>query len=67
MPGQDVFYQLGLRQGIVKRQNCPTRNPGQTAHALSFEQDPWKERIETPQLKKEFNTIKIVQIEEATV
>ena len=36
-------------------------------YALSFEQDPWKERIETPQLKKEFDTIKVVQIEEATV
>jgi len=35
--------------------------------ALSFEQDPWKERIETPQLKKEFDTIKVVQLEEATV
>lgn len=36
-------------------------------YALSFEQDPWKQRIETPQLKKEFDTIKIVQLEEATV
>lgn len=36
-------------------------------YALSFEQDPWKERIETPQLKKEFDTIKVVQIEEASV
>ena len=36
-------------------------------YALSFEQDPWKERIETPQLKKEFDTIKVVQLEEATV
>lgn len=36
-------------------------------YALSFEQDPWKERIETPQLKKEFDTIKVVQIKEATV
>ncbi|HBZ95217.1 MULTISPECIES: nitrite reductase large subunit NirB [unclassified Pseudomonas] len=36
-------------------------------YALSFEQDPWKERLETPQLKKEFDTIKVVQIEEATV
>ncbi len=36
-------------------------------YALSFEQDPWKQRIETPQLKKEFDTIKVVQIEEATV
>ena len=36
-------------------------------YALSFEQDPWKERIETPQLKKEFDRIKVVQLEEATV
>jgi nitrite reductase (NADH) large subunit len=36
-------------------------------YALSFEQDPWKERLETPQLKKEFDTIRVVQIEEATV
>ena len=36
-------------------------------YALSFEQDPWKQRIETPQLKKEFDPIKVVQIEEATV
>jgi nitrite reductase (NADH) large subunit len=36
-------------------------------YALSFEQDPWKERIETPQLKKEFDRINVVQIEEATV
>ncbi|WP_277374556.1 nitrite reductase large subunit NirB [Pseudomonas sp. AA-38] len=36
-------------------------------YALSFEQDPWKQRIETPQLKKEFDTIKVVQLEEATV
>jgi nitrite reductase (NADH) large subunit len=36
-------------------------------YALSFEHDPWKQRIETPQLKKEFDTIKVVQIEEATV
>ncbi|HBX57931.1 MAG TPA: hypothetical protein DEH10_21500, partial [Pseudomonas sp.] len=35
--------------------------------ALSFEQDPWKERIETPQLKKEFDRISVVQVEEATV
>ncbi|CAM3825524.1 MULTISPECIES: nitrite reductase large subunit NirB [Pseudomonadaceae] len=36
-------------------------------YALSFEQDPWKERIETPQLKKEFDRINVVQLEEATV
>jgi nitrite reductase (NADH) large subunit len=36
-------------------------------YALSFEQDPWKERIETPQLKKEFDPIKVVQLEEANV
>ncbi len=35
-------------------------------YALSFEQDPWKQRIETPQLKKEFDTIKVAQLEEAT-
>ena len=35
--------------------------------ALSFEQDPWKERIEQPLLKKEFEPIKVVQLEEATV
>ncbi|SDG29354.1 assimilatory nitrite reductase (NAD(P)H) large subunit precursor [Pseudomonas benzenivorans] len=33
--------------------------------ALSFEQDPWKERIETPALKKEFDRIAVTQIEEA--
>jgi nitrite reductase (NADH) large subunit len=32
--------------------------------ALSFEQDPWQERIVTPQLKKEFEPINVVQIEE---
>ncbi|QVM87319.1 NAD(P)/FAD-dependent oxidoreductase [Pseudomonas lalucatii] len=36
-------------------------------YALSFEQDPWKERIETPNLKKEFDRINVVQLEEATV
>ncbi|QMV61237.1 nitrite reductase large subunit NirB [Pseudomonas berkeleyensis] len=36
-------------------------------YALSFEQDPWKQRIETPQLKKEFDPIKVVQLEEATL
>jgi nitrite reductase (NADH) large subunit len=36
-------------------------------YALSFEQDPWKQRIETPQLKKEFAPIKVVQLEEATL
>ncbi|MDN5517249.1 MAG: nitrite reductase large subunit NirB [Pseudomonas sp.] len=36
-------------------------------YALSFEQDPWKQRIETPQLKKEFEPIKVVQLEEAGV
>ncbi|MDM8350704.1 nitrite reductase large subunit NirB [Pseudomonas sp. sp1636] len=35
--------------------------------ALSFEQDPWKERIEQPQLKKEFDRIVVTQIEEASV
>src|SRR5690606_12238849 len=35
--------------------------------SMSFEQDPWKERIETPQLKKEFDRISLVQLEEATV
>ncbi|WP_296127032.1 nitrite reductase large subunit NirB [Pseudomonas sp. Ga0074129] len=35
--------------------------------ALSFEQDPWKERIEQPLLKKEFEPIKLVQLEEATL
>lgn len=35
--------------------------------SLSFEQDPWKERIEQPQLKKEFDRIAVVQVEEATV
>ncbi|QLC72544.1 NAD(P)/FAD-dependent oxidoreductase [Pseudomonas sp. LPB0260] len=36
-------------------------------YALSFEQDPWKERIETPNLKKEFDRINVVQLEEASV
>ena len=36
-------------------------------YALSFEQDPWKERIETPNLKKEFDRIAVVQLEEASV
>ncbi|UTW07600.1 nitrite reductase large subunit NirB [Pseudomonas benzenivorans] len=36
-------------------------------YALSFEQDPWKERIETPNLKKEFDRITVVQLEEASV
>jgi nitrite reductase (NADH) large subunit len=36
-------------------------------YALSFEQDPWKERIEQPQLKKEFDRIAVVQVEEASV
>jgi nitrite reductase (NADH) large subunit len=35
--------------------------------ALSFEQDPWRERIEQPLLKKEFEPIKLVQLEEATL
>jgi len=35
--------------------------------ALSFEQDPWKERIEQPLLKKEFEPIKLMQLEEATL
>ncbi len=35
-------------------------------YALSFEQDPWKERIETPQLKKEFDRINVVQVEEVS-
>jgi nitrite reductase (NADH) large subunit len=35
--------------------------------SLSFEQDPWKQRIEQPQLKKEFDRIAIMQIEEAHV
>ena len=36
-------------------------------YALSFEQDPWKERIETPVLKKEFDRIPVVAVEEAAV
>ena len=32
--------------------------------ALSFEQDPWKERLEQPQLKKEFDRIAVTQLEE---
>ena len=32
--------------------------------ALSFEQDPWKERIATPALKKEFERIAVTQVEE---
>ncbi|KFX69434.1 nitrite reductase [Pseudomonas taeanensis MS-3] len=36
-------------------------------YALSFEQDPWKERIEQPQLKKEFDRIAVAQVEEASV
>ena len=35
--------------------------------ALSFEQDPWKERIEQPQLKKEFDRINVAQLEETAV
>ncbi|CAD5110178.1 nitrite reductase large subunit NirB [Zestomonas carbonaria] len=35
------------------------------SYALSFEQDPWKERIETPQLKKEFDRIPVKQLETA--
>ncbi|MCO3856126.1 NAD(P)/FAD-dependent oxidoreductase [Pseudomonas aeruginosa] len=31
--------------------------------ALSFEQDPWKQRIEQPQLKKEFERIPLKQLE----
>lgn len=31
--------------------------------ALSFEQDPWKERLEQPLLKKEFEPIHVKQLE----
>ncbi|UOP11607.1 nitrite reductase large subunit NirB [Pseudomonas palleroniana] len=31
--------------------------------SLSFEQDPWKERLEQPQLKKEFEVIPVKQLE----
>uniref|UniRef100_UPI00141AAED0 hypothetical protein n=1 Tax=Pseudomonas aeruginosa TaxID=287 RepID=UPI00141AAED0 len=31
--------------------------------ALCFEQDPWKQRIEQPQLKKEFERIPLKQLE----
>ncbi|SFM73606.1 nitrite reductase large subunit NirB [Halopseudomonas yangmingensis] len=36
-------------------------------YALSFEQDPWKERIEKAELKQEFRRIAVKQIEEASV
>jgi nitrite reductase (NADH) large subunit len=31
--------------------------------SLSFEQDPWKERLEQPLLKKEFDVIPVKQLE----
>ena len=31
--------------------------------SLSFEQDPWKERLEQPLLKKEFEVIPVKQLE----
>ena len=31
--------------------------------SLSFEQDPWKERLEQPQLKKEFDVIPVKNLE----
>jgi len=31
--------------------------------SLSFEQDPWKERLEQPLLKKEFDVISVKQLE----
>ncbi|UGV31040.1 nitrite reductase large subunit NirB [Halopseudomonas aestusnigri] len=36
-------------------------------YALSFEQDPWKERIEKEALKQEFRRIAVKQIEETSV
>ena len=75
IPGTTLFDGAQARKGYALNKMCFSFNDeanrkalaARLHYALSFEQDPWKERIETPQLKKEFDTIKVVQIEEATV
>lgn len=56
-----------IKKAVLEDENNRKALAARLHYALSFEQDPWKERIETPQLKKEFDTIKVVQLEEATV
>ena len=37
------------------------------AYALSFEEDPWRQRIATPALRKEFDTLPVTRLEELNV
>ena len=60
-------YREHIKKAVLEDEANRKALAARLHYALSFEQDPWKERIETPQLKKEFDTIKVVQIEEATV
>ncbi|MGH8433341.1 MAG: nitrite reductase large subunit NirB, partial [Pseudomonas sp.] len=56
-----------IKQAVVENAANRQALNARLQFSLSFEQDPWKERIEQPQLKKEFDRIALVQIEEATV
>ncbi len=54
-----------IKQAVVEDAERRKALVAKLQYALSFEQDPWKERIETPQLKKEFDSIPLVQLENA--
>ncbi|MFI8483232.1 nitrite reductase large subunit NirB [Pseudomonas sp. NPDC078700] len=51
-----------IRQAVVGDPECRAALNARLQYSLSFEQDPWKQRIEVPQLKKEFETIPLVAI-----
>ncbi len=56
-----------IKQAVLEDEENRKALNARLQYALSFEQDPWKERIEQPQLKKEFDRIAVVQVEEASV
>ncbi|WP_137885586.1 nitrite reductase large subunit NirB [Pseudomonas sp. 2FE] len=51
-----------IKQAVVEDAENRQALNARLQFSLSFEQDPWKERIEQPQLKKEFDRIPVAAI-----
>ncbi|MCB2539308.1 hypothetical protein KQ697_15715, partial [Listeria monocytogenes] len=52
-----------IRKAVVEDAEHRKALNARLQFALSVEQDPWKQRIEQPQLKKEFERIPLKQLE----
>ncbi|WP_286976135.1 nitrite reductase large subunit NirB [Pseudomonas sp.] len=56
-----------IKQAVIEDADNRKALNERLQYSLSFEQDPWKQRIETPQLKKEFQRIPVTVVEEVPV